>query len=281
VADESKIGTEWSDEELDLIVADYFAMLESEQNGRPYVKSHHSAALMQAIGRTHRSVEYKHMNISAVLRELGMPTIRGYTPKANYQRAIFGAIDRYLSARPSLLTPEPPMMMSLAEPEAAWEQPPPVPDFAPKPLRPEGLERLMRKFDPVERDFRNRALGEAGEALVMEREQRRLREAGRVDLARKVRWVAKEDGDGAGYDVRSFDLASGAERLLEVKTTFGGQRTPFFITRNEKSLADERPADFRIIRLYEFGQTSRLFTLQPPLEVVVRLDTETWRAGFG
>jgi hypothetical protein len=93
--------------------------------------------------------------------------------------------------------------------------------------------------------------------------------------------VAKEDGAGAGYDVRSFDPASGAERLLEVKTTYGCQRTPFWLTRNEKSLADERPDAFRIIRLYEFGQEPRLFRLRPPLEAVVRLETETWRAGFG
>jgi hypothetical protein len=31
---------------------------------------------MRLIGGAHRSVEFKHMNISAVLRELGMPIIR-------------------------------------------------------------------------------------------------------------------------------------------------------------------------------------------------------------
>ncbi|MGH6951160.1 MAG: DUF3883 domain-containing protein, partial [Vitreimonas sp.] len=67
MADESKIGTDWSDEELDAIVADYFAMLGEELAGRAYVKAHHSRALMEQIGRTHRSVEFKHMNISAVL----------------------------------------------------------------------------------------------------------------------------------------------------------------------------------------------------------------------
>jgi hypothetical protein len=186
VADDT-IGTVWSDEELDLIVADYFGMLEAEQSGHPYVKSHHSAAIMQRIGRTHRSVELEHMNISAVLRELGMPTIRGYKPKPNYQQAIFGAVDRYLSARPSLLTPEPPMLTAMDDPATVWEEPAPVPDFTARPPRPEGLERLVRKFDPVERDFRNRALGEAGEALVMDLERRCLRDADRIDLARKAR----------------------------------------------------------------------------------------------
>ncbi|MGO4841064.1 hypothetical protein AB4144_53305, partial [Rhizobiaceae sp. 2RAB30] len=99
MAEEAKIGTVWSDWELDAIVADYFAMLTNELARQPYVKSHHSATLMAQIGRTHRSVEFKHQNISAVLEELGLPWIPGYKPKRNYQSAIFGAIDRYLSAQ--------------------------------------------------------------------------------------------------------------------------------------------------------------------------------------
>src|SRR5579872_6942571 len=105
MADETKIGTHWQDDELDAIVADYFAMLAADLCGTPYVKSRHSAALMSQIGRTHRSVEFKHQNISAVLDELGMPWILGYKPKRNYQNAIFEAIDRYLTQHPEVLEP--------------------------------------------------------------------------------------------------------------------------------------------------------------------------------
>src|ERR1035438_10479392 len=107
MADESKIGTHWQDDELDAIVADYFAMLEDDLSGRPYIKSRHSAALMAQIGRTHRSVEFKHQNISAVLDELGLPWIPGYMPKRNYQNAIFDAIDRHLTHHPEILVPAP------------------------------------------------------------------------------------------------------------------------------------------------------------------------------
>ena len=72
----------------------------------------------------------------------------------------------------------------------------------------------------IRRDYRNRSLGQADECFVLGLERRQLAEAGREDLARKVRWVAAEDGDGAGYNVQSFDL-SGCARLLEVKTTNG------------------------------------------------------------
>ena len=64
------------------------------------MKSHRAAALMDQIGRTHRSVEFKHMNISAVLKDLDRPTIKGYKPKFNFQNAIFEAIDRYLGDQP-------------------------------------------------------------------------------------------------------------------------------------------------------------------------------------
>ena len=97
MAGESKIGTHWQDDELDAIVADYFAMLTLELSGHPYTKYKHSTALMARIGRSHRSVEFKHQNISAVLDELGMPWIKGYRPKLNYQNAIFDAIERYLT----------------------------------------------------------------------------------------------------------------------------------------------------------------------------------------
>src|ERR1035438_10445869 len=107
MADEAKLGTDWQDGELDAIVADYFAMLAADLAGRPYVKLRHSKALMATIGRTHRSVEFKHQNISAVLEELGMPWIPGYKPKKNYQNAIFGAIDRFLTAHPNILIGDP------------------------------------------------------------------------------------------------------------------------------------------------------------------------------
>jgi hypothetical protein len=70
--------------------------------------------------------------------------------------------------------------------------------------RPEIIQRLVRKFNPAERDFINRRLGYDGEEMIFNFEQQRLRQADRPDLARKVRWISKEEGDGAGYDILSF-----------------------------------------------------------------------------
>jgi Protein NO VEIN, C-terminal len=274
---ETKIGAHWRDDELDAIVTDYFAMLTDDLFRRPYVKSRHSEALMAQIGRTHRSVEFKHQNISAVLDELGMPWIPGYKPKRNYQNAIFAAIDRYLTKYPGLLDLVRPSLPVLSAPAEIFVPPPTLAalnERIPAPLR-----RLIRKFDPVERDHRNRSLGRAGEQFVMDLERRRLTEAHRADLARKVRWVAAEDGDGAGYDVLSFDR-TGHERLLEVKTTNGSARTPFFLTRNELGLATERPEDWRIYRVHLFAKDPRIFTITLPVENELNLLPDTWRASF-
>lgn len=277
MADDEKIGRPWDDAELDAIVADYFAMLKAELSGQPYVKSHHSKALMQEIGRTHRSVEFKHQNISAVLDELGMPWIEGYKPKRNYQNAIFDAIDRYLSVRQSELS----LSTTVAE-EIAPTSPAlfvAAPDLKERFERPPRLEKLVRKFDPVERDFRNRQLGRRGEAFVVSAERARLEGIGRQDLAGKVRWVADVDGDGAGYDVLSFE-ATGQERLIEVKTTNGGARTPFFLTRNEHEVAEARSDVWRLYRVHLFAQRPSIYTLSPPLAQAVHLRAEAWRASF-
>ena len=155
---------------------------------------------------------------------------------------------------------------------------PPTLTVANEPM-PERLQQLVQKFDPVERDHRNRSLGKAGEVFVVDLERRQLTQGDRSDLARKVRWIAAEDGDGAGYDILSFNLG-GQVRLIEVKTTNGSARTPFFLTRNECRLATERPAEWRIYRVHLFAMGPRIFTIAPPLENAVKLTTETWRASF-
>src|SRR5262249_56252864 len=98
------------------------------------------------------------------------------------------------------------------------------------------VRRLVGRLEPAERDARNRELGKAGERFVVEFERDRLRRAGRDDLSGDVRWVSDLDGDGYGYDVRSFE-PDGQERLLEIKTTCGHERTAFRLTRREVHLA--------------------------------------------
>lgn len=252
MSDISRVGTDWSADELDAIVADYFAMLGAEMLGQPYVKAHHARALGETVGRAHKAIEFKHMNISFVLSELALPIIRGYRPMRNIQQAIFPAVDRYLAAHPETLADDTfgllpmrgtnsrghltedvagglPSFLGVAESGASYsdaagfpalkltEPPPPAASRSP---RPEGLARLVHKYDPAARDHRNKTLGLLGEERVFHHERARLIAAERPDLANRVEWTSQERGDGAGYDIKSFD-PSGRERLIEVKATRG------------------------------------------------------------
>jgi hypothetical protein len=258
-------GTDWTDREVDLIVADYFDMRDKEFAQQPYVKAQRNAALQELTGRSRGSIEFKHQNISAVLLKLGQPWITGYKPMPNFQKALLDAIERALLARDALLdSVETSPLAGFAEPRTVFFESPPA-KFTSDDTDPEPLKRLLRKFDPAARDARNRVLGRQGEEQIVLFERTQLDGAGRSDLSRKVRWVSEEDGDGAGYDILSFDR-DGKERLLEVKTTIGHQTTPFFLTENERSLSQERPDAFRLVRLYDFQRLPRAFELTPPLE---------------
>src|SRR5690606_17037675 len=101
----------------------------------------------------------------------------------------------------------------------------------------------------------------------------------RGDLARKVRWVSEEDGDGAGYDIASF-TPEGRARLLEVKTTNGWERAPFYITRNELAVAEERRSEWCLFRLWDFSREPKAFELYPPLDAHVSLMATAYQASF-
>jgi len=272
-------GTPWSDQEIDLIVADYFNMLKMELVGEGYVKSHHNAALREMIGRSAGSIEYKHQNISAVLRLLGHPWIDGYKPAENFQNALIDGVGRYLDIKGDGDIQGVPEISALADAPALFLETPPILQEAfDIEKEPDALKRLVRKFDPAQRDARNRELGELGDERIFYSEQARLKEAGRSDLSRKVEWVSQVD-DGAGFDIRSFS-ADGSERLLEVKTTNGYRMTPFYLTENERLLSTERPDEFRLVRLYDFQKSPRVFELTPPLEESVMLRPINYRASF-
>jgi hypothetical protein len=85
----------------------------------------------------------------------------------------------------------------------------------------------------IVRAERDNALGDQGryaERLTLEYETKRLQQLG---IALTPIWVALDD-NGAGYDVRSYDVgqASPINRLIEVKSTISGE-PQMILTRNE------------------------------------------------
>ena len=123
--------------------------------------------------------------------------------------------------------------------------------------------RGRKSPDRSKQDANNRALGLAGELIVVEHEQQWLRANGRDDLAEQVRHVATIEGDGAGYDVESFAL-DGSMKFIEVKTTRDGSETPFFISANEIEFSKRHAAVYLLYRIYEFdtGRNSGRFFIK-------------------
>lgn len=274
----SSASNAWSSREIDLIVEDYLEMLGFELNGQKFIKKHRNQALRQRISRSHGSVEYKHRNISAVMEVLGLPYIRGYAPAENYQAALFEAIEERLAQRNLLNQLAGKAPTPVVPPKGLIYQS--VPELLGEPagVSP-SVRRIIRKFDPAQRDARMRKLGEAGERFLCDAERDRLARAGRRDLAKSVRWVAKVDGDGAGYDILSYSL-EGEERLLEVKTTNGPAKTPFWMTENERRVSEENQEVYRLTRIYDFSRKPEAFKIKPPLSDQLHLYPSVYRATF-
>lgn len=284
---------DWTDEELRLIVDDYFDMLAKELAGAPYVKSEHRLALSRRLpARSPGSIEFKHRNISAALEALGLDYIEGYLPARNYQQALLPLLYERAQAAGGSLTrslvapaPEGYALPPAVDPRVVVTPPPGRAADEDSGLRSESERWSLRMADLVdwrERDARMRELGQAGEEFVVKLERTRLELAGRSDLAKRVRHVAKLDGDGMGYDILSFE-PNGREKFVEVKTTASGPTAPFFVTRNEVEFSKAHDAQFVLSRVYRFRRHAhtRVFELRGSIPDRCRLDPIAYIARAG
>ena len=262
------IKGEWSAAEVRAVVSDYLEMLAAEAAGQPYSKTEHRRRLQAKLspGRTPQAIEFKHANITAAMVELGLPYIRGYKPRRNYQAELVSEIRRRVEdgQLPTVLQAAP-----VPEPGPGLKQ-------APVPRTP--LHKLAGKhIDYGVLQEENRKLGSHGEHLVVQFEMEQLRQSGRTDLADRVEWAAKDRGDGLGYDVLSFD-AAGNERYIEVKTTALGAQTPFYITSAELECARSHPESFALYRVYDARSNPTFYALEGDITQAIDLMPTVYRA---
>ena len=272
----------WVRSEIQEIVEDYLEMLQIELAGGCVVKAERNRTLQFRIGRSKGSIEYKHQNISAVMADFGLPFIFGYKPAFNYQRALYEIIKEHLVRNDLHLRlaniENKNYIINKDTTEILTYQP--VRNLKEEMHRHHPvIRKILREFDPAIRDAKLKSLGDAGEEFVLYAEKYRLSAIGRIDLSSKVRWVAKEVGDGEGYNILSFS-EKGEERWLEVKTTNGPATTPFWIFENERQVSQMHRDKFRLTRLYHFTQKPKVFQLIPPLADHVRLNPTHYRAVF-
>ena len=279
------MANDWSRGEVEATVADYFVMLAAELSGVPYNKAAHRKALLQLLsGRSEQSIEFKHANISAVLIELGFPYISGYKPRSNYQGLLFEVVADQLAADTKLQNvaaadaDRPIVVPEVDEILSVLTTPP-----SPQPRKLNTREPVQRRktyaVNYLEREAHNRSLGMAGELFVLNFERARLASKGREVLAGKIEHTSHKEGDGAGYDILSFE-ESGAERLIEVKTTKYGRETPFFVSHNEVVVSESRSTHYHLYRLFAFRADPGLFTLNGPLSATCHLSASSYVATF-
>ena len=116
--------------------------------------------------------------------------------------------------------------------------------------------KIPSKTDYVAKQQENSRIGKAGEKWVYEYEKQKLIDAGRKDLAQKVVWIAEND-DSKGYDILSYDR-HGNEIYIEVKTTSGSARTPFYISALEFEINRQHVSKYHLYRLYDFNKEPKL-----------------------
>jgi hypothetical protein len=268
---------DWSQQEVEAIVADYFAMLEEELRGEKYNKAKHNLLLRKILSnRSHGSVEKKHQNISAVLWHLDYPYINGYKPLPRYQGLLRTVVEEWLTTatvinelvakRVRARVEASPLIQNLK----AIQVPPP----SRKDVKTLVREETRRKTKFVKRNYleaeaNNHSLGHAGEKLILHIEHTRLWNAGKRRLADKVEHIAQTK-DYLGYDILSFE-SNGRERLIEVKTTRFGQWTRFFASTNEVEISETNKDIFHLYRLFNFDKQPKFFVLAGSLQNTCQL----------
>jgi len=279
-----RIGEDWSAEEVDATVASYFEMLRLEALQSSYKKTEYNAALRQQLkGRSKASVELKHQNISAVLHNMELPFIPGYKPRSNVQLLLRKAVQQFVLGHSDTVRQVVDAMEDVKTPaqktfRAQVVQPPPV-ELVAKVASGEQRIRLPRKVDFASRDESNRNLGRAGEQWAIDFEHQRLAEAGLPELLQRLDWVSDRLGDGAGYDILSYD-APGQPRYIEVKTTNGAHASSFVISRNELDFSQESGDAFFLYRIFEFRRSPSLYMLRGDVSKQLHLEPMDYRASF-
>ncbi|WBL27253.1 DUF3883 domain-containing protein [Zunongwangia sp. HGR-M22] len=113
-----------------------------------------------------------------------------------------------------------------------------------------------RVTNHIENNIENKRIGDLGESWIVNYEIERLKDLGRDDLAKKVDYFAKNNGDGSGFDIISFD-ENGKKIYIEVKTTRGSFESAFFVSRNELEKSKIEQNDYYLYRLFNFDEKKK------------------------
>lgn len=112
-----------------------------------------------------------------------------------------------------------------------------------------------RKLDYERINKEKKLIGNAGEELVYN-DQIEFVKKNAPEYLKNIRHVSKVDGDGAGYDICSFN-ADGKLLYIEVKSTTGKKEKPFYMSVSEYAFYELHKENYVIARVYEFDMNTK------------------------
>lgn len=145
---------------------------------------------------------------------------------------------------------------------------------------------LIVNIDYTELNNTKKRIGDIGEELVVKFERQRLEDAGHSDYASSIEHSSVEVGDGLGYDIVSYQ-EDGGKIYIEVKTTKQNKPAGFYLSKKEKSVADEmyfQGKQYKIYRVYNLNPhrgTGDLVIYEPPFTSDrYSMEPENWKVNL-
>lgn len=138
-----------------------------------------------------------------------------------------------------------------------------------------------RKQDYTKINESKEKVGFDSEKLVYNLEKKKLIENNKEDLAKKVVWESKENGDGAGYDIKSFEEINGeyVEIYIEVKGTNKGINEPFDISKNEIEASNKYKEKYYIYRISNiYSNNPKMYKINGKIEENFALEATSYKA---
>lgn len=276
---------EWAENEIRAAVRDYFTALRAELRGRsPGTNGHWRPRLGRADDPDPAALRRKYGQIGAVLMDHGLPYSVEHAPVPDYRPSLVAAVRDYLHNHPYMLelmegavfrpVRTLPALEAL-EPRRVRTQPPTGSPGAGARADPE----LIAGVDYLEKEQRNRSLAMAGQQFVLAFERRRLQAQGLEKYAGAIEHVSAEQGDGPGFDIRSYGV-DGSERCIAVKTTRFRRETPLYLSAHEVAMSQLRGEHYWIYRVHDFRDAPRLYMLNGALAGRFELAPTQYRARF-
>ena len=105
-----------------------------------------------------------------------------------------------------------------------------------------------RRIDFAALNEKKAEAGRAGERLVLADQKKKVAQSD-PSMVKYIRHVSQTEGDGAGYDIGSFD-GDGRVLYIEVKATKGGRETPFYMSSTEYAFYELHKDNYVIARVY-------------------------------